>query len=108
VDRAGLAAMLGDDDPAGLAGLLQIFADEFRPLLDSTGAALRAQDRPALKRTAHACKGAARSAAARPLATILEQLEGGALELPFATLADVLAAAELEYERVLAEIGKQA
>jgi signal transduction histidine kinase/CheY-like chemotaxis protein len=104
VDRAALAAMLGDEDPAGLAGLLQIFADEFAPLLAAVQRALAGGDRGALRGAAHAAKGAAGSAAAGALAALLAQLEAAAADAAHAELASLVAAAYAEFERVRAEI----
>lgn len=88
VDRAALAALLGDDDPAAIDELLSIFVGDYRTLENAIAAALEAGDRNALARAAHAAKSAAGSAAAKELTALLARLE----ELAPAAEPDVLAA----------------
>ncbi|HEV8016198.1 MAG TPA: ATP-binding protein [Stellaceae bacterium] len=100
IDVAALAAMLGEDDPGMVAEMLSIFVAEFPSLVPPIRAALIAGDRAALARAAHAGKGAAGSAAARPLSALLGRLE----ELAAGGDAGALAALEQAVTREFARV----
>ncbi len=105
IDRAALAAMLGDDDPQSMADLLALFAEDFPPMQDSIARALSVEDRTALSRAAHAAKSAASSAAAKVLTGLLQQLETQAKEAaPTAELSALAEQVSQEFQRVQSHI----
>lgn len=105
IDRAALAEMLGDDDPAAIAGMLEIFVAEFAGLLPPIAESLAGGDRPALSRAAHAARSAAGSAGARPLSRMLGGLEKAAATDAFTALEAAFGQARMEFQRLRDELG---
>jgi signal transduction histidine kinase/HPt (histidine-containing phosphotransfer) domain-containing protein len=104
IDLIALEPLVGVGDRAALADLLDIFRADFPTLLAPIASAVAADDRRALAAAAHAGHGAAGSAAAPRLATLLGRLEQRALTGDRAALAAILGAITAEFERVEAAI----
>jgi len=75
IDLDQLIEIVGVDDPAILVEMIGFFQEALPDLLSGIAAPLAARDREGLRQGAHACKGAARNAAAADLAAALEILE---------------------------------
>jgi PAS domain S-box-containing protein len=75
IDVAALSSLLGTDSPETLSLVLESFTQFLPELLEKARVAIQNRDREALHDTAHAAKGAARSACATRLAALLLELE---------------------------------
>ena len=106
IDLARLAEMLGLNDLAAITELLSMFASELPNLLRPIAQALAARDRNALARAAHACKGAARCAAAQRLAELSAAMERDAKASTFVDLESSFAQLQAESARVLAQVAQ--
>ncbi len=94
VDCAALGALVGDESPQALQGVLCSFTECFPELIDAARQALACRDRQALRQAAHAAKGAARAACAGRLSDILVELETKApSRAPFTHLGRLVDAA---------------
>jgi two-component system, sensor histidine kinase len=102
VDIVWLSKIIGDDDPDELFEILELFVNLFPKMLDDIGTAVDANDRQALRDTAHAAKGAAVNAAAKPLSQALLQLEEGALTGQWNDLEERNRSATSEFGRICA------
>ena len=103
VDFAALAEILGDDDPAGLSEILDFFVEGFSENLQALADALAAEDRMAIRDTAHGAKGEARNAGATLLGNILMELEDRAMgDTAFPQLQALADQAELAFAAVRA------
>jgi signal transduction histidine kinase/CheY-like chemotaxis protein/HPt (histidine-containing phosphotransfer) domain-containing protein len=108
IDFTALAEIIGNDDRHAAVKLLETFVADFPGLLGSIEAALASGDRPALARAAHAAKSAAGSAAARPLAEILRNLEHSAPAGELGEIATAYHAAQAEFHRFQSELARAA
>jgi len=101
IDMAALGGLLGTDSPETLSLVLESFTQFFPELLEKARAAIQNRDREALHDTAHAAKGAARSACATRLAALLLDLESMAAgRTAFARLGLCLDEATAAYSEV--------
>jgi PAS domain S-box-containing protein len=101
LDLAALAELLGDDSPETLSAVLSSFLEFFPGLLDAARTAIERRDREALHNSAHAAKGASRSACAKELSTIFLDLEEKSLSrISFRRLGDILDTADQAYAKV--------
>jgi HPt (histidine-containing phosphotransfer) domain-containing protein len=78
VDLEQLSQILGENDPSELFDHLQLFLTSFPELMDKIDAAVAGGDCAAIVAPAHTAKGAAATAAARRLRTVLGHLETAA------------------------------
>ncbi len=100
IDRAALATLLGEDDDQAHGEVLGMFVEFFPPLMERLRSAAGAQDREALRRHAHAAKGAARNAAAVFLGDLLHRIEGQAAAAEWGELGALVALAADEYRLI--------
>ncbi|MGE4063035.1 MAG: ATP-binding protein [Rhodospirillaceae bacterium] len=78
VDLAGLATLVGSSEPGYLNEILTMFWDDMHQTPRELQGLHQARDSEALAKAAHAAKGAAASACARALASLLYELESNA------------------------------
>jgi len=78
IDLAGLAALLGNDQPEYLREILTMFWDDVQGTPQELRRLFHSRDAEALARAAHSAKGAAASACARTLSSLLMDLEANA------------------------------
>ncbi len=105
IDIGKLAGLLGEPEGTGaaaLSGLILGFVSEAETLLENLTTALAARDRQAVRRAAHAAKGAAAAFAADRLAGALGAIESGAGDLEWPVIEQHAGAAAHEYGRVRA------
>jgi PAS domain S-box-containing protein len=108
LDLTALAELLGDDSPETLSAVLSSFLEFFPDLLATSRAAIERRDRQALHNSAHAAKGASRSACAKRLATLFLDLEEKSVSrTSFRRLADILAEADQAYAEIEAFAAKR-
>jgi CheY-like chemotaxis protein len=75
IDLAGLATLVGNDEPEYLREILTMFWDDVQGTPLELERLFQSRDGEALARAAHAAKGAAASACARTLSSLLLDLE---------------------------------
>ena len=75
IDRAGLAELIGQNDPAQIDQILREFSYNWQDSLSAIEHQLRARDAAGLREAAHAAKGTARYGMAARLADDCAQLE---------------------------------
>jgi len=102
VDLALLAEIIGEQERAELLETAGLLVEELPDLLAPLHAAVAAQDRQALADAAHAAKSAASSAAAMPLAQVLDGIESDAAGAEWASLGMQAEAVRREFERLAA------
>ena len=100
IDIEGLVEILGENDPIALSELLRCYADVIGGLVDDMGKSVGCRDRDRLYRSAHAAKGASRSAAARSLGDLCEELERCAQDGEWALLEGLVEQARGSAEAV--------
>jgi len=101
IDLALLGEILGDDDEAELLHWVGVFIDSFPPLMERIEAAEVAQQRDAMRDSAHAAKSAASSAAATPLADVLGSLEKRAANDEWSDLSTLISTVQQQFDRVV-------
>ena len=84
----------------GLKVVIAMFEEEGPLLLEQIGSAAERGDASALRRAAHALRGAVANFGARTLAALCEQIEAGARGGDLALVAGPLAQVRTEYARV--------
>ena len=102
IDLALLGEILGDDDEEELLHWVSVFIDSFPPLMERIEAAEVAQERDAMRDSAHAAKSAANSAAATPLAAMLNELEHRAAADEWSDISTLISTVQQQFERIVA------
>jgi len=97
---AGLAEILGEDDPEVLDEMVGLFIESVDPLIAEIRTLGAAGASEALRRVAHAAKGAARNAAADPVAELLSKLEAAAKADESAACTVLAKLVDAEYARL--------
>lgn len=100
VDMESLKDILGEEDDEGLFEMLQYFREDFDGLMESLEQALKAEDRKAIRDTAHTAKGGAGNAAAFALAETMKQLQVNAFDLSIEDLTAMFTQAKQQYNNV--------
>ena len=104
IDLDALSALLGEDDPAELAEMLDLFVETFPDLIDRLDAAISAKDAAATRDAAHAAKSAARNAAAQGLGELMDAIESAAEADGVATLKTYAAEARAIFEAAKGQV----
>ncbi|MBA3962690.1 MAG: Hpt domain-containing protein [Chthoniobacterales bacterium] len=102
-DPIGAAEMLQlhhEFSKEGVCELVQMFKDEGSPALHRMGAAAEIRDGEALRREAHALRGAAANFGAKPLNDLCQQIENEARAGDFSHTTGLLQQVHEEYFRV--------
>jgi HPt (histidine-containing phosphotransfer) domain-containing protein len=86
IDLAGLATLVGNDEPEYLREILAMFWDDVQTTPMELQRLYQSRDADALARAAHAAKGAAASACARTLSSLLLDLETNAKRSSWQTI----------------------
>lgn len=97
---------LGEEDKDLLIELLQMYLDVAADTVSSVMQAWNQQDREALERNAHQCKGMNRNLGAESLASLCEQIEIHALNAPETTLNDLVAQIPELFQQTQSAFGK--
>ena len=105
IDLEQLSAILGDNDRALHAEVLEFFTDCFVELHDRINMALETQDRLELRNAAHAAKGAAQNAAAQVLGATLLRMEKRALEADISELKSLSEDIRIHFNAVQKFVG---
>ena len=95
--------VLGGNDEM-LPEMLSAFLEELRPQLDSIQSAMQGEDLQKTRETAHAAKGAARTAGAIRLANLCGAIETAVAEETFDQLSSCVEMIEPNFEQVAKEI----
>ena len=106
IDTELLGSMVGDTDPEQIKFWVGMFVDQFPPMLDALSDQVRAQDRQAVRDSAHAAKSAATSGAAMQLAQSLEYLEKQAQTLSWAEVQNTMSTIRTRFAAVADYAGK--